>query len=45
MDAPNIFTMSFAKIYSLCVAKAERKGRAKNNVDELGKEMSKIIKA
>jgi hypothetical protein len=30
-----IYTMSFAKVYPLLVAKAERKGRAKAEVDEI----------
>jgi len=30
-----IFTMSFAKVYPLLVAKAERKGRTKGEVDEI----------
>ena len=30
-----IFTMSFAKVYPLLVAKAERKGRSKAEVDEV----------
>lgn len=36
-DASNhrIFSMSFAKVYPLYVAKAERKGRTKEEVDEV----------
>ena len=30
-----IFTMSFAKVYACLVAKAERKGRAKEEVEEI----------
>lgn len=35
MGAPKIYSMSFAKIYPLYVAKAESKGRTKSNVDEI----------
>ena len=35
MSKHNIYTMSFAKVYPLYVAKAERKGRTKANVDEI----------
>ena len=35
MSKPKIYTMSFAKIYPLYVAKAERKGRTKAEVDEI----------
>lgn len=35
MPRPSIYTMSFARIYPLYVAKAERKGRTKTEVDEL----------
>ena len=31
----NIYTMSFAKVYPLYVAKAERKGRTKSEVDQI----------
>jgi hypothetical protein len=30
-----IYTMSFARVYPLYIAKAERKGRTKNEVDEI----------
>src|SRR5690349_20248140 len=32
---PKIYTMSFARIYPLLVAKAERKGRTKAEVDQI----------
>jgi len=32
---PRIFTMSFAKVYPYLVAKAEKKGRTKAEVDEI----------
>ncbi|MET3574281.1 DUF2200 domain-containing protein [Bhargavaea ullalensis] len=35
MDKPKIYTMSFAKVYPLYIAKAERKGRTKDEVDEI----------
>lgn len=35
MSRPKIYGMSFAKIYPLYVAKAERKGRMKAEVDEI----------
>ena len=35
MSKPKIYAMSFAKIYPLYLAKAERKGRAKDEVDEI----------
>jgi len=35
MTKPRIYGMSFAKVYPLLVAKAERKGRTKNEVDEV----------
>ncbi len=35
MPKPKIYTMSFAKIYSLLVAKAEKKGRTKTEVDQI----------
>ena len=31
----NIYTMSFARVYPLLVAKAEKKGRTKTEVDEI----------
>jgi hypothetical protein len=35
MNKHRIYTMSFASVYPLLVAKAERKGRAKAEVDEI----------
>lgn len=35
MSKPKIYAMSFAKIYPLYVGKAERKGRTKDEVDEI----------
>ena len=35
MSKPKIYTMSFAKVYPLYIAKAERKGRTKAEVDEI----------
>ena len=35
MEKPKIYMMSFAKIYPLLVAKAEKKGRTKAEVDEI----------
>jgi len=35
MAKHNIYTMSFARVYPLLVAKAERKGRTKTEVDEI----------
>lgn len=35
MIQPRIYTMSFASVYPLYVAKAERKGRTKEEVDEI----------
>lgn len=35
MAKDKIYTMSFAKVYPLYVAKAERKGRSKDEVDEI----------
>lgn len=35
MTKPRIYTMSFASVYPLYVAKAERKGRARSEVDEI----------
>jgi hypothetical protein len=32
---PRIYTMSFASVYVLYIAKAEKKGRTKNEVDEI----------
>ena len=35
MNKQQIYTMSFAKVYPLYVAKAEKKGRTKAEVDEI----------
>ena len=35
VDEEKVFAMSFAKVYPLLVAKAERKGRTKAEVDEI----------
>ena len=35
MSKPKIYSMSFAEVYPLYVAKAERKGRTKSEVDEV----------
>lgn len=35
MDKPRIFTMSFSSIYPLYIQKAEKKGRTKEEVDEI----------
>ena len=35
MSIPKIYAMNFAKVYPLYVAKAERKGRTKAEVDEI----------
>lgn len=35
MRKPQAYTMSFAKVYPLYIAKAERKGRTKDEVDEI----------
>lgn len=35
MTKPKIYTMSFAKVYPYYVAKAEKKGRTKEEVDEI----------
>jgi hypothetical protein len=35
MSKHNIYTMSFAKVYPLLVAKVEKKGRTKTEVDEI----------
>lgn len=35
MTKSRIYTMSFASVYPLYVAKAEKKGRAKSEVDEI----------
>ena len=35
MDKPRIFTMSFASVYPLYIQKAEKKGRTKEEIDEI----------
>ena len=35
MAKHNIYTMSFAKVYPMYIAKAEKKGRTKEEVDEI----------
>ena len=35
MTKPRIYTISFASVYPLYVAKAERKGRTRSEVDEI----------
>ena len=35
MSKPKIFSMPFAKVYPLYIAKAEKKGRTKGEVDEI----------
>lgn len=35
MNKPRIYTMSFARVYPLYIAKAEKKDRTKNEVDEI----------
>ena len=35
MERPRIFSMSFSSIYPLYIQKAERKGRTKEEVDEI----------
>jgi len=35
MTKPRIYTLNFASIYPLYIAKAEKKGRAKDEVDEV----------
>ncbi len=35
MEKPRIFTMPFSSIYPLYIQKAEKKGRAKQEVDEI----------
>lgn len=50
---PRIFTTSFASVYPLYVQKAERKGRTKEEVDEIitwltgydGKQLQRVIDA
>ena len=35
MPTPKIYEMSFAKVYPMYIAKAEKKGRAKGEVDQI----------
>ncbi len=35
MEKPRIFTMSFSSVYPLYIQKAEKKGRTKEEVDEI----------
>ncbi len=35
MNKPRIYTLSFASVYPLYVAKAEKKGRTRSEVDEI----------
>ncbi|RAP22534.1 hypothetical protein C2W59_03531 [Bacillus pumilus] len=35
MNKPKIYTMSFAKVYPLYIAKVERKGKTKTEVDTI----------
>lgn len=35
MENEKVFAMSFSKVYGLLIAKAERKGRSKSEVDEV----------
>lgn len=35
MTKPRVYTMSFASVYPLYVAKAEKKGRTRSEVDEI----------
>ena len=35
MNKPRIFTISFASVYTLYIAKAEKKGRTKEEVDSI----------
>lgn len=35
MDSEKVYRMEFSKVYSLLVSKAERKGRTKQEVDEV----------
>ena len=46
MARQNVFDMKFSAIYPLLVAKAEKKGRTKDEVDELakGRPMEKILR-
>ena len=46
MENEKVFAMSVAKVYPLLVAKAERKYRTRDEVDELakGKSMDKILR-
>ena len=46
MSNEKVYNMSFAKVYPLLIAKVEKKGRTKAEVDELakGKPMEKILR-
>ena len=46
MGNEKIYQMDFSKVYPLLVNKAEKKGRTKEEVDELakGKAMGKILR-
>ncbi len=46
MGSEKIYEMDFSKVYHLLVNKAERKGRTRQEVDELarGKAMDKILR-
>lgn len=46
MTKPAVYAMSFARAYSLSVAKAARKGRTRAVIDELtkSKAMEKILR-
>lgn len=35
MSEPKIYSMSFARVYPMYIAKAERKGRSKAEVDQI----------
>lgn len=45
MTNERIYSMPFAKLYPMLIAKAEKKGRSRTEVDELakGKMLEKII--
>ena len=44
-DNHRIYTMSFAKVYPLYIAKVERKGRTKDEVDEIIRWMTGLDQA
>lgn len=46
MKEEKVFAMSVARVYPLLVAKAERKGRTRAEVDELakGKPMDRVLR-